>query len=106
MIFEHEFVERSFNLFEPQMSHHFDHTYSSIDHILDLDDWDPLIDGPILQEQDSDYEPYNWYTIEWWENVLLHQIVDWDGYLFRDLFNYKFSDHDYSIHSHDHLDVY
>ena len=43
MIFEHEFVEQSFNLFEPQMSHHFNHTYSSIDHILDLDDWDPLI---------------------------------------------------------------
>ena len=66
--------------------------------------------GPLLgrthpQENDSDYEPYNWYTIEWWENVILHQTVYWDGYTFRDLFDYNFSNYDESIHTFDDLDI-
>jgi len=82
IFFENEFVKGSFNLFEPQSSHQFDQNYSSINHIISLDDWEPLIDGHIPQENDADYEPYNWYTIKLWENALLHQIVDWDGYTF------------------------
>jgi len=72
MFFENEFVEGSFNLFEPQSSHQFDQTYSSIDDIISLDEWEPLINGSTPQENDSDYEPYNWYTIEWWENARFH----------------------------------
>jgi len=106
MLFEHEFVEGSFNLFEPQSSHQFDQNYPSINHIVNLDDWDPLIDGPTPQEHDSYYKPYNWYTIEWWENALLNLTVDWDGYTFRDLFDYEFSCNDYSIRTFDHLDIY
>jgi len=106
MIFENEFVKGSFNLFEHWMSYQFDYTYSSINHITDLSNWDKPFDGPTPQENDSDYERYNWYTIEWWDNALLHQIVNWEGYIFRELFNYKFNDYDYSIHSYDHLDEY
>jgi len=105
MIFEHEFVEGSFDLFEPIATQYFDQGFGSINTEL-TDDWDPLVDGPTPQENDSDYEPYNWYTIEWWENVLLHQTVDWDGYKFQDLFDYKCGDYDYSIHSHGHLVEY
>jgi len=59
MIFKHEFVKGSFDLFEPQSSHQFDQNYSSINHIVDLNDCDLSIDGPTPQEHDSNYEPYN-----------------------------------------------
>jgi len=105
IFFEHEFIEGNLDLFEPTTTHHFDQGFQSIDSEL-TDHWDPRIDGPIPQENDSDYEPYNWYTIEWWEKTLLHRTIDCDGYTFRDLFDYQFSDYDYSIHSYDHLDEY
>jgi len=36
--------------------------------------------------------------IEWWENALLYQTVDWDGYTCEDLFDYEFGGSNYSIH--------
>jgi len=65
MIFENEFVQGRFNLFEPQSSYQLDYKYSSIDQITDLSEWDESIEGTVPQDNDSDYETDNWYTIEW-----------------------------------------
>ena len=65
MIFENEFVQGRFNLFEPQSIYQLDHTYSSIDQFTDLSEWDDSIEGTVPQDNDSDYETDKWYTIEW-----------------------------------------
>ena len=99
--------EQGFNeIFEPTTTHHFDQSFGSIYAELTEDSYDPKSElDHIPQEFDSDYEPYNWYTIEYWENALLNQIVDWNGYIFRDLC-YYYSVSDYSIHTFDALDLY
>ena len=93
-------------IFEPTTTHHFDQSYGSIDAELTESSYDPETERDhVPQESDSDYEPYNWYTIEYWENTVLNQIVDWNGYIFRDLC-YYYGASDYSIHTFDPLDLY
>jgi len=106
MHFKYEFIVGCFDLFKHQSSHQFDRSYSSINHIVNLDNWDPRFDRPKPQENGCDYTPYNRYPIKCWENMLLHQTVDWDGYKFKDPFDYKFNDYDESIHTFDDLDFY
>ena len=65
-----QFFSKEHDFFEPTQTHHYDQSSGSID--AELDNWDLRIDGPTPQKDDSDYEPYNWYTIEYWENALLH----------------------------------
>ena len=98
-----KFFSEKLDFFEPTYTHHYDQSFGSIN--TELDNWDPLVDGPTPQQDDSDYEPYNWYTIEYWENALPHQVVDWDGYTFRDLCYYDDSDN-FSIHTLDPFDLY
>jgi len=105
MLFKHEFVEGSFNLFKTISTQHFHQGFGAIDTEI-TNDWNPLIDRPTPEEHNSDYEPYNRYTIEWWEHTPLRQAVDWNRYTFKDLFDYEFSCDDYSIHSHGHLHDY
>jgi len=46
------------NILEPQSSYHLDHTYSAIDQITNVNNWDESIDGPTLTEI-IDCTPWN-----------------------------------------------
>ena len=93
-----------FDILEPASSHGFAQSFGSIDTEIATTSWHPL-DGPPPQEDDSDYEPYQWFTIAWHEHARAHQTVDWDGYTFRDLCYYEDHD-DFSIHTFDHWDLH
>jgi len=77
-----KFFSTELKIRKPSSTYHFDQSFGSIEAKITKLSWNPQLEGPIPQENDSDYEPYNWYTIEWWENTLLQQSIDWDGYTF------------------------
>ena len=105
MTFErNNFFSKSLDIFEPITMHHFDQTFGSIDTELTETSWNHHVDGRQPQANDSDYEPYQWFTIAWHEHARAHQTVDWDGYTFRDLCYYEDHD-DFSIHTVDHWDL-
>jgi len=94
------------SIFEPLSTQHFDQTFDSIDSILEKEDWDLEIDGP-LPIQYNDTNAYNWYTQEWFNCSILQECIDWDGYIFRDLFTeVQFVENDYTIFVGHHLDWY
>jgi len=99
--------ERSafFDVLEPTSTHGFAQSFGSIDTELATETWDLLFDGPKPQSNDSDYEPYQCFTIAWHEHARAHQTVDWDGYTFHDLCYYEDHD-DFSIHTFDHWDLH
>ena len=92
-------------VFEPTTTHHFDQSFGSIDTELAETSWNHHFDGQQPQSNDSDYEPYQWFTIAWHEHARAHQTVDWDGYTFRDLCYYEDHD-DFSIHTLDNWDLH
>ena len=100
-----EFFSEKIDLFEPITTHRFDQSFGSIDTEITEPSWNSQFEGPPPQSNDSDYEPYQWFTIAWHEHARAHQTVDWDGYTFRDLCYYQDHD-DFSIHTFDHWDLH
>ena len=92
--------------FEPTTTHNFDLSFGSINSICAEDiSWNEEFEGPRLQQNDSDYEPYQWFTIAWHEHAQAHLTVNWDRYTFRDLCYYEDHD-DFSIHTFDPWDLH
>ena len=91
--------------FEPTTTHRVDQSFRSIDTELAEGAWNTLFDGVPPQENNSDYEPYQWFTIAWHELACAHLAADWDGYTFRDLCYYEDKD-DFSIHTFDNWDLH
>jgi len=101
---EHFFLLELAIIFEPQSSYHFDYTYSSIDSLLDQATWNPHTDGPIPSEA-IDGTPQHWYTEYWFDCAFSHQCANLNGYDFRDICDYEFTD-DETIYTGHPLDVY
>jgi len=87
----HFFLLELAQVFQPQSSHHFDHTYSSINQIVDLSSWDELLDGP-TPTGEIDCTPLNWYIQYWFNCAQKHICADLDGYEFREICDYAFYD--------------
>ena len=104
LVFQHKSITFA-DIFEPTTTHGFDQTYGSIASELAETPWNHHFDGSQPQQNDSDYEPYQWFTIAWHQHARAHQIVDWDGYTFRDLCYYEDHD-DFTIHTFDHWDLH
>jgi len=82
-----------------------DHTFSTIDSILDSSEWDTEIDNPIPENAQIDSTPENWYT-QYWFNCSLRQLcADLDGYEFHEICDYVFYD-DETIYTEHFLDLY
>jgi len=92
-------------IFEPQSSYHYDCTWSSFESILEQDNWDQDIDGPIPSEA-INCTPENWYTQYWFNCAQNHICADLDGYEFREICDYAFGDYDESIYTGHPLDLY
>jgi len=92
------------SIFEPMATHGFDQSFGSIDTEITELSWNNSLEGQLPQSNDSDYEPYQWFTIAWHEHAQGHLTVDWDRYTFRDLCYYEDHD-DFSIHTLDPWDL-
>jgi hypothetical protein len=96
-------------IFEPTTTHHFDQSFASIEVTLEDDSWNEEDEGeprPIEYDIFGD-NPYNWYTQEWWNCAFYGIPIDWDGYIFRDLFtDVHYVENDYTIFDGHHLDWY
>jgi hypothetical protein len=97
-------------IFERTTTHHFGQTFGSILDILNTDEfWNEEDQGeprPIEYDIFSD-EPYNWYTQEWANCTFIKRPVNWDGYVFQDLFaDVHYIENDYTIFDIHHLNWY
>jgi len=102
---DHFFLLELAKIFEPVSTQHFDQSCQSIAALLHEDLWEEHIDGPQPAEAVIDCRPTSGYTAHWRQCTITNTIVDWNGYKFRELFNYDFfGDHTiYTIHP---LDLY
>jgi hypothetical protein len=92
------------DILEPKKQYSLDITFSSIDQLASLEDWDEEIDGPTPTEE-IDSTPWHWYT-QYWANCATHHIcADLDGYEFREICDYEFYD-DSTINTGHLLDWY
>ena len=101
---DHQYLLDLSDIFEPTTTHHFDQSYNRLDELLNADDWDIEIDGPIPEEY-WDCEPVNWYVQYWSNCAQYNEICDFNGYEFRELFEYNFYNN-YSIWTGHPLDLY
>ena len=83
----------------------FNLTFSAIDSILDLSEWDTEIDSPTPEIAQIDCTPENWYTQYWSNCVSKHLCADLNGYEFREICDYTFYD-DETIYTGHFLDLY
>jgi len=56
---DHQYLLEFSNIFEPTSQYLFDHTFSTINSILDLNEWDTEIDGPTPETAQVDCTPEN-----------------------------------------------
>jgi len=102
---DHQYLREFSNIFEPISQYSFDHTFSTINSILDLNEWDTEIDGPIPETMQIDCTPENWYT-QYWSTCTSKQVcADLDGNEFREICDYTFYSNKTIITGH-FLDLY
>jgi len=101
---DHFFLLVLARICEPQTSYSLDDTYSSIDQIADLSDWDESIDGATPTEF-VNYTPWNWYTQYWSDCARQNICANLDGYEFQEICDYEFY-HDETIYIGHFLDLY
>ena len=93
------------NIFEPLSTQHFDQSYQSIEALINEEPWDEHLDGRIPSKAVIECRPTSWHTAHWWQCTISNTVVNWNGYEFRELFDYDFFG-DYSIYTGHHLDLY
>jgi len=104
---DHQHLLELSTILEPKSQYSLDYTFSSINsEISNYELWIEDIDGPTPTEEEIDCTPWNWYTQYWFNCAINNLSADLDGYEFREICDYAFSDYDETIYTGHFLDLY